>query len=177
VSLRDAQGERKGAGQSINGYDEAGLLSGTNMTVALFLHLISVVVWVGGMFLAYVCVRPTAAEVLEPPQRLRLWEGVFRRFFPWVWAAVILILGSGFYMMGQMAPVRMYVMVMAAIGVVMSMIFMHIYFAPFGRLKRGVAAQDWKGAGAALGQIRMLVGVNLALGLLNVAVAVLGRGS
>jgi uncharacterized membrane protein len=145
------------------------------MTIALFLHLVSDVVWVGGMFLAYVVVRPTVAEVLEPPQRLRLWAGIFRRFFPWVWAAVIFILGSGFHMMGQMAAVPAYVIVMTVIGVVMSMIFMHLYFAPFGRLKRAVAAEDWKGGGAALGQIRMLVGINLTLGLLNIAVAVLGR--
>ena len=145
------------------------------MTVALFLHIISAVIWVGGMFLAYVAVRPAAAEVLEPPLRLRLWTGIFRRFFPSVWVAVIFILGSGFAMMGQMAVVPVYVIVMTVIGVVMSMIFMHIYFAPFGRLKRAVAAEDWKAGGAALNQIRKLVGANLVLGLANIAIAVLGR--
>ena len=147
------------------------------MTIALFLHVISVVIWVGGMFLAYVAVRPAAAEVLEPAQRLRLWTGIFRRFFPWVWASVVLILGSGFAIIGQMAAVPVYVLVMTVIGVVMSMIFMHVYFAPFGRLKRAVAAADWKGGGAALNQIRVLVGTNLALGLLNIAVAILGRAA
>ena len=145
------------------------------MTIALFLHVISDVVWIGGMFLAYVAVRPAAVEVLEPPQRLRLWTGIFRRFFPWVWAAVALILASGFAMMGQMGKVPVYVIVMTVIGVVMSAIFMHIYFAPFARLKRAVAAEDWKAGGAALGQIRILVGTNLALGLINIAVAMLGR--
>lgn len=145
------------------------------MTLALFLHVISDVIWVGGMFLAYMAVRPAAAEVLEPPQRLRLWEGVFRRFFPWVWTAVVLILGSGFLMIGMLAAVPLYVIVMAVIGVLMSMIFLHIYFAPFARLKRAVAAGDWKSGGAALGQIRTLVGINLILGLVNIAVAVLGR--
>ena len=146
------------------------------MTIALFLHIISVVIWVGGMFLAYMAVRPAVAQVLEPPLRLRLWTGIFQRFFPWVWAAVILILGSGFSMMGQMGKVPHYVIAMTVIGVVMSMIFMHLYFAPFGRLKRAVAAEDWKAGGAALGQIRMMVGVNLVLGLITIAVAVLGRG-
>ena len=145
------------------------------MTIALFLHVISAVIWVGGMFFAYLCVRPAAVESLEPPQRLRLWTGIFRRFFPWVWGAVVLILLTGFAMMGQLAAVPVYVIVMALLGVVMSMIFMHIYFAPFARLKRAVAAEDWKAGGAALNQIRVLVGVNLVLGLLNVAVAVLGR--
>jgi uncharacterized membrane protein len=145
------------------------------MTIALFLHLLSDVIWIGGMFLAYVAVRPAAAEVLEPPQRLRLWTGIFRRFFPWVWAAVIVILGSGFLMIGQMGTVPSYVIVMTVIGIAMSMIFLHLYFAPFGRLKRAVAAEDWKAGGAALNQIRMLVATNLTLGLINVAVGVLGR--
>ena len=145
------------------------------MTIALFLHVISDVIWVGGMFFAYVCVRPAAVEALEPPQRLKLWTGIFRRFFPWVWGAVVLILLTGFVIMGELAAVPVYVIVMALIGVVMSMIFMHVYFAPFGRLKRAVAAEDWKAGGAALNQIRILVGANLVLGLANIAVAMLGR--
>jgi uncharacterized membrane protein len=146
------------------------------MTLALFLHVISDVVWIGGMFLAYVAVRPAALEVLEPPQRLKLWTGIFRRFFPWVWGAVALILATGFVMMDEMPTVPVYVIVMTVIGIVMSAIFLHIFFAPFARLKRAVAAEDWKAGGAALNQIRVLVGTNLALGLINVAVAVLGRG-
>ena len=144
------------------------------MRVELLLHVISDVVWIGGMFLAYLAVRPAAVEALEPPQRLKLWVGIFTRFFRWVWAAVILILGTGFSMMGQMQPVRAYVIVMAIVGVLMSAIFMHVYFAPFGRLKRAVRDEDWKAGGAALGQIRILVGINLALGLINICVAMLG---
>ena len=146
------------------------------MAYALFLHILSAVIWVGGMFVAYMAVRPAVVEVLEPPQRLKLWAAIFERFFKWVWAAVALILGSGFFMIGQMSAIPGSVMTMAAIGIVMSMIFVHVYFAPFGRLKRAVAAQDWPAGGAALNQIRILVGVNLALGLVKVAVAVLGAG-
>jgi len=146
------------------------------MTIALFVHVLSDVIWIGGMFLAYVAVRPAAAEVLEPPQRLRLWAGIFRRFFPWVWASVAALLATGFYMMGEMGTVPPYVIAMTAIGVVMSAIFLHIYFAPFARLTRAVEAQDWKAGAPALNQIRILVGVHLALGLLNIAVAILGRG-
>ena len=147
----------------------------TLTTILIFVHVVSVVVWVGGMFLAYVAVRPAALEVLEPPQRLRLWDGIFQRFFPWVWAAVLLIAASGFTMMGEMGRVPVYVMAMAGIGIIMFMIFLHVYFAPFRRLKRTVAAQDWKTAGEALSQIRVLIGINLALGLVNVALAILGR--
>ncbi|HKI63798.1 MAG TPA: CopD family protein [Burkholderiales bacterium] len=144
------------------------------MRIELLLHVLSDVVWVGGMFVAYLAVRPAAVEALEPPQRLRLWTGIFARFFRWVWAAVILILGTGFSMMGHMQSVPAYVLVMAVIGLLMSAIFLHLYFAPFRRLKRAVQHEDWKAGGAALGQIRILVGINLALGLLNIGVAMLG---
>ena len=145
------------------------------MAIALFLHVISDVIWIGGMFLAYMAVRPAAVEMLEPPLRLKLWTGIFQRFFPWVWASVALLLATGFYMMGQMGTVPPYVIAMTAIGVVMSAIFLHIFFAPFARLKRAVAQEDWKAGGAALNQIRILVGTNLGLGVLNIAVAMLGR--
>jgi len=146
------------------------------MRVALFLHVISAVIWVGGMFLAYAAVRPAASEALEPPQRLRLWAGILRRFFRWVWAAVAVLLLTGFSMMGEMARVPAYVQAMTGVGILMMAIFLHVYFAPFGRLKRAVAAEDWKAGGAALAQVRVLVGVNLLLGIFNVALAVLGVG-
>ena len=78
--------------------------------------------------------------------------------------------------MGEMARVPGYVQAMTGVGILMMAIFLHVYFAPFGRLKRAVAAEDWKAGGAALAQIRVLVGVNLLLGTLNVAIAVLGVG-
>lgn len=144
------------------------------MHVAIFLHILSAVVWVGGMFFAYLALRPAALETLEPPARLKLWAAVFRRFFSWVWAAVILILLSGFHMVSQIGSLPGYILAMLVIGIVMAVIFFYVYFLPFTALKRGCAAEDWKAAGAALSQIRVLVGINLALGLVNVAVATLG---
>ena len=49
---------------------------------ALAIHLLLALLWVGGMFFAYLVLRPVAATELEPPQRLPLWRGVFSRFFP-----------------------------------------------------------------------------------------------
>jgi uncharacterized membrane protein len=144
----------------------------------LLLHVASVVVWVGGMFFAHQCLRPVAAAQLQPAQRLPLWVGVFSRFFPWVWAAAGLILVTGLAMMLQVgfrfAPLNWHLMF--GLGLAMMAIFLHVYFAPFGRLKRHVAAQDWPAAGAALNQIRQLVGVNILLGLATIAVATVGRG-
>ncbi|HLY52369.1 MAG TPA: CopD family protein [Steroidobacteraceae bacterium] len=143
------------------------------MRVELLLHVISDVVWVGGMFMAYLAVRPAALETLEAPQRLRLWAAIFARFFRWVWVAMILILGTGFSMMGRMPVVPGNVQAMAGVGVLMCAIFIYVYFVPFGRLRHAVAYEDWQRGGGALDQIRILVGVNLALGLANIALAVL----
>jgi uncharacterized membrane protein len=68
------------------------------MVLFQLIHLLAALIWVGGMFFAYVTLRPAAAEVLEPPQRLSLWDAVFRRFFSWVWGAVSILMVSGLYM-------------------------------------------------------------------------------
>lgn len=144
------------------------------MIFAKFLHVLGFTIWVGGMFFAYMALRPVAAARLEPPQRLSLWEGVFGKFFPWVWLCVAIILASGLYMMAQLGKPPMYVSAMFGLGMVMMLLFAHVFFAPFKRLKRAVAAQDWQAGGAALGQIRMLVGINLSLGLVTIVVGTLG---
>jgi uncharacterized membrane protein len=147
------------------------------VTLSLFLHVLGVVVWVGGMFFAYMALRPVAAAVLEPPQRLTLWAGVFGKFFPWVWGSVALILLSGLHMLMVFAKASVphYAYTMLALGLVMMAIFAHVYFAPYGRLKRAVVAQEWKAGAAALGQIRQLIGINLGLGMITIAVVYLGR--
>lgn len=143
----------------------------------LFMHLAGVVVWVGGMFFAYVCLRPAAVEVLEPPLRLTLWKRVFDRFFPAVWVAVALILLSGFGMLLSAgfaaAPPHWHLMFLT--GLIMVAVFVGVVAVPFRQLADAVAASQWSAGGAALGRIRQLVGFNLALGLATIGIATLGR--
>jgi len=149
------------------------------MPIAIALHVLAAIVWVGGMFFAYMALRPVAASLLEPPLRLALWAQVFGRFFPWVWAAIALLLASGVWMIfnvfGGMAGVGMHVHVMLLLGIVMTLIYGHLYFAPYRRLTRAVAACDWLAGAKNLNQIRRLVGVNLVLGLLVAIVGSSGR--
>jgi uncharacterized membrane protein len=148
----------------------------TLYSLFIFLHLAGVVVWVGGMFFAYVCLRPAAVEVLEPPLRLGLWKRVFDRFFVAVWISVVLIPASGIGILAAMAwTLPHHVMAMIALGVVMIGVFAEVALIRFAALKRAVAAKDWPAGGVALGQIRQRVGFNLALGTLVIAIAVLGR--
>ena len=136
------------------------------------LHVLATVVWVGGMFFAHQVLRPVAADQLEPPARLRLWAGVFGRFFPWVWAAVVLLLVTGQAIVAQVGGygvVPKHVHVMAGIGYLMAAIFVYLYFVPYRRFVRAVQAEAWPTAGEGLAVIRRLVGTNLTLGLLNIA--------
>lgn len=148
------------------------------MPFAIALHVLAAVVWVGGMFFAYMALRPVAANLLEPPLRLPLWSQVFGRFFPWVWVAIVALPVTGYWMIlgpfQGMANIGWYVHAMQAIGWAMIAIFLHVYFAPYRRLNRAVAAGDWKEAGAQLAQIRRLVGTNLILGLVTITVATAG---
>lgn len=147
--------------------------------LTLVLHVLSVAIWVGGMFFAYVCLRPIAASQLEPPVRLQLWAGVFGKFFPFVWVTVILLPLTGYMMISNlydgMGNAPLYVHLMNGLGSLMIFIYLHVFFAPFQRLKRAVASQDWPAGGKALAQIRILVGVNTALGLITIIIASGGR--
>lgn len=148
------------------------------MGSAALLHVLSVVIWVGGMFFAYMVLRPVASTQLEPPVRLKLWTGVFGLFFPWVWGAIVAILATGFWMIfafGGMGAVGLYVHLMLGLGILMMLIFFHVFFAPYGRLKRAVASEDWPAGGKALSQIRMLVGINTLIGVVTIAIASGGR--
>jgi uncharacterized membrane protein len=149
------------------------------MGFALLLHMLAAVVWVGGMFFAYVVLRAAAATLLEPPQRLTLWAGVFGRFFPWVFAAITTILATGYWMVlvfyGGFDAVGLHVHIMVWSGYAMMLIFLHVFFAPYKRLKQAVANADWAAGGKSLAQIRALVGINLALGMLVIAIASGGR--
>ena len=149
------------------------------MGIALLLHLLAAVVWVGGMFFAYVVLRPVEAAQLEPPARLTLWAGVFKAFFPWVFAAIVTLLLTGYWMVlsffGGFDEVGMHVHLMIWAGYVMMLLFFHVFFAPFKRLKRAVAAADWPAGAKSLAQIRVLIGINLSIGLVVVAIASGGR--
>jgi uncharacterized membrane protein len=144
----------------------------------LTLHLLSAVIWVGGMFFAYMFLRPAAVRTLEPSQRLPLWSATFQRFFPWVWAAILVLPATGYWMifveLGSVASHRLYLYLMQGIGFVMIAIFLHVFFAPYQRLNRAVAAEDWPAAGRQLNQIRQLVLLNTILGLCTIIIAVSG---
>jgi uncharacterized membrane protein len=123
------------------------------VALLIALHVLAVVVWVGGMFFAYLVLRPSAGA-LQSEARLALWHRVFGRFFPFVWMSVI---------------------VMQGLGIVMIMLFLHLYFTPWQRFNTSVERSDFVEAAKQLGQIRCIVGINLVLGLVTIVIGASGR--
>lgn len=154
-------------------------MSHAGWAVALALHVLSAVVWVGGMFFAYVALRPAVGEVLAGIQDLQLWSRTFERFFRWVWVAVVLLPLTGYWMVysmfGNLRTAGIHVELMQGIGWFMILLFLHLYFAPYRRLKRALAEEDSARARQSLRQIRAIVAANLALGLTVVVIASAGR--
>jgi uncharacterized membrane protein len=141
----------------------------------LALHILCAVLWVGGMFFAYVVLRPSLA-VLDPPQRLLLHTQIFRRFFLVVWHVMPLLLLSGFAIAfgvyGGMAGLAWNIQAMMGLGVVMALIFVALVFGPYARFRR---TTDRARMLANIDTVRKLIGLNLILGLITVVIAALGR--
>ena len=147
------------------------------MPVARWLHLLGVVVWVGGMFFAYMALRPAAAA-LAPPVRLPLMAAAMTRFVAWVALAIVAIVASGLAMVtmqGGFGAAGAYVHVMAGIALAMIGLYVYLVAVPLREVRGGVAANDWPRAGRAMQRIRHLVAVNLALGVVVISIAVLWR--
>lgn len=139
------------------------------------LHVLAALIWVGGMFFAWMVLRPAAMKALEGPARLKLWVEVFQGFFVWVWVAVVILPISGVGLIHlrfsgfETAP--RYVQIMMGLYLVMTALFIRIQALNLPELRKAVLAEDWPTGAAMLGKIRRLVGINLSLGLLLVAVA------
>lgn len=141
------------------------------------IHLLAAVVWVGGLFFSYVVLRPAAVEVLQPPERLRLWDTVFRRFFNLLWSVIGAVLITGLYMIyqnGGLSQAPHFVYVMLILGVLMTAVFCYVFFACFVPFSLHISKERWKEAASILSKIRHLVALNLLLGVSTIFVAKVG---
>ncbi|MFK5970711.1 MAG: CopD family protein [Candidatus Marithrix sp.] len=149
------------------------------MAVVATLHILSVIVWIGGMFFAHMALRPVVANLLEPPIRLQVMAQVLERFFLWVWIAVILLWATGLWIIfgffDGMASIRISVHIMFSLAAIMTALYIYIYFVPFPNLKLAISTEDFKQAGQHLAKIRSIIGFNLLLGIITVIIATGGR--
>jgi len=151
------------------------------MTTILMLtaHILSSVIWVGGMFFAYVCLRPSVPAIEPAVERLKLWVRVFSKFFPWVWLCILGLLGSGYWLIfmefGGFKSIGLHIHIMQGLGLVMALIFAFLYTRTWAAFKQAVEANDMATGAVKLAVIRKLVFINLKLGLITVVIGATGR--
>src|ERR1700761_3190501 len=123
------------------------------------LHLLCAVLWVGGMFFAYVVLRPSLSAI-EAPQRMLLHTQVFKKFFLVVWHAMPLILLTGGAMLAlnwDMAALPWQINAMMALGLLMAAVFLVLFFGPYRQFRR---TTDRTRMASSLTSIRKLIGLN-----------------
>jgi uncharacterized membrane protein len=149
----------------------------TQLAISLALHQLATVIWIGGMFFAHFALRKSAQGTLDPPQRLSLLLAVFDRFFIWVWIAVVTLWASGLWLFVAIYRGHMgwHVHAMMLTALIMSALFAYIFFVPYRQMGQRVAAEDWVGAAEQLGNIRLIILINLVLGLITAALGAAGR--
>lgn len=148
------------------------------------IHLLSVIVWIGGMVFVQFFLRP-ALMALAPPERVRLMHAVLGRFLKAVLLAAALILGSGAWMIARQSvqsgglpfSLPLEWLAMALLGLLMMAILGYVRLVLYKRLTRAVMEAAWPLGGAVLAQIRTWVMVNLLLGVLIVVLMLLGASS
>ncbi len=145
---------------------------------SLAFHTLAAIIWVGGMFFAHVALRPAVAP-LPPAERLALWRRTLPRFFAWVWACVAVLLASGYGVLllgyrGGLGGGGIHIDIMQATGSLMMVLFAYLFFAPWQAFKRAMAASELAEAIGALARIRLIVTINLALGLFTAAIGSTG---
>ena len=149
------------------------------MSVAIVLHLLSATIWVGGMFFAHMILRPNAAKLLDPPIRLDLWKNIFKQFFPWVWVAIIVLFTSGYWMAFKLYQsiqhFPYHINIMMGITILLTTIFIFLYFSPFSKLKIHLESSNIPEAAKQLAKIRQLMTTNLLLGLIVIIIGSGGR--
>jgi uncharacterized membrane protein len=145
--------------------------------ITKFFHLAAGLIWLGGMTILIMAVRPAVIAQLEPSQRIPLLSGILSRFLKLVMVCIAILLITGGLMFAgvdmKIAPKGWHVML--GLGFVMFAIFGHLYFVPFRRLQRSITMADWLAASKQLAQIHTLVLTNFALGWLAVAAVIIWR--
>ncbi|GAB3676575.1 CopD family protein [Salinisphaera aquimarina] len=146
------------------------------MPILLALHALAAVIWVGGLFFLVGILRPAASSV-PLAERLPLLSNAMGRFFLWVWIAIITLLVTGntmIFVSGGMAAAPLYVHIMQGLGWVMFLLFGHMFFSPWRRVRVGLAAGALADASRAMNKLRFFATVNLVIGLVVIVVAVSG---
>lgn len=150
------------------------------LSLAYLLHMLSTVIWIGGLFSLVLLVLPAAQKALEMQAYLDLLENLQRRLEPLGWFCLVVLLSTGMFQMAASPKYQGFLAVRGLWGT--AILVKHIFFL----LMIGVSAYLTWGVLPALrrallrlsrdksaGQEKKLEQQNLWLLRLNVGLSVL----
>ena len=148
------------------------------VSVLLVLHILFTAIWVGGMVFAFMVLRP-AVDQQPPENKLTILAAIFKRFFVYVWHAVVLMPLTGYALLMMLhngfAGAGIHLHIMQTLWLVMTAVFLTMFFGPYKPFKKAVADEDWPTAAKHLPKIRALIFTNLILGILTIVIGSGGR--
>jgi uncharacterized membrane protein len=148
------------------------------VAVAIALHILAVIIWLGGLFLLSVVLQPSARP-LDSATALPLWHRVLSRFLVWGWAGVVLILTTGVTMVflefGGFANIPNIHRANMVVGIPAIVLYGYLYFAPWQRFRRAVSSNEAMAAERSIRRVRFLMATILALGLVASVVSAAAR--
>ena len=77
------------------------------LKLALFLHVISAIFWVGGMLFLVLVIAPYLMTIQDPAAKSKIFQVVGNQFRKWGWAAIITLLVTGpviLYLLYDISP-------------------------------------------------------------------------
>jgi len=147
------------------------------MAVALAVHILATTIFLGGLFLSRVVLKP-GNRVPELRSEYGLWQGILARYFPWAWISVVLIIASGISMVflkfGGPSGIPALHRANMVIGIPAILLFVYLLFGPWQRFRRS-GSKDWFDAEPTMRRVRLIMTVILTLGLISSAVSAAGR--
>lgn len=148
------------------------------MSLIQALHGIAATAWIGGIFFAFMALRPAANKTLEPKERLRLWQSAYSHFFPWVWLFICTLLITGYLDLylrfGGFTNNAAYLAIMHITGLIMIAFFVYLYFVLYRHLSKSLHNDNHSAAAKTMSKMRPVMAINLSLGIFITFIGIAG---
>lgn len=74
------------------------------LKIALFLHVLSAIFWIGGMLFLVAVIAPYLKTLSDPKAKSQIFQVVGKQYRKWGWVAIITLLVTGPFMLLTMYP-------------------------------------------------------------------------
>ncbi|MFT9400444.1 hypothetical protein [Acetobacter sp.] len=141
-------------------------------SLVLALHILCIVVWIGGAVYATAILRPSLS-LLDNTQRNSVHLQTLGRFFKMLTHVIPTALITGWLLIlheGGFAHVPWTTNAMQGLGVIMALLFVRILTGPYQKARRAIRPQP-----ATFDSIRSQILIIVAMGVLAVLVAAMGH--